>query len=124
MSRRPGHLVVGETDKMGLGLQHDTMGVLDQGSDLVHHLEHIGVGVAMHHMVDRSHGDAYFSTVFSIWDVIWKTTGTYLARDEMRDVELGLPDGRESGHSVLEWIMEPVRKRNLALSRSQPSESD
>ena len=79
---------------------------------------------AMHHMVDRSHGDAYFSTVFSIWDVIWKTTGTYLARDEMRDVELGLPDGRESGQSALEWIMEPVRKRNLALSRSQPSESD
>ena len=54
---------------------------------------------AMHHMVDRSHGDAYFSTVFSIWDVIWKTTGNYQTRDEMRDVALGLPDGRETGQS-------------------------
>ena len=24
---------------------------------------------AMHHMVDRSYGDAYFSTVFSIWEI-------------------------------------------------------
>ena len=79
---------------------------------------------AMHHMVDRSHGDAYFSTVFSIWDVIWKTTGTYQTRDEMRDVALGLPDGRETGQSLLEWILEPVRKRNLALSRPRPSETE
>ena len=47
MSRRPGHLVVGETDKMGLGLQHDAVGVLDQSSDLVHHLEHIGRSAAL-----------------------------------------------------------------------------
>ena len=41
MSRRPGDLVVSEPDKMGLGLKHNTMGVLNQGSDLDHHLEHI-----------------------------------------------------------------------------------
>ncbi len=47
MSRRPGDLVVGEPDKMSLGLQHDTMGVLDQGSDLDHHVEYIGRRAAL-----------------------------------------------------------------------------
>lgn len=77
---------------------------------------------AMHHMVDRRFGNANFSTVFSIWDRIWGSAAPCQHRSVMKTVEMGLPDGRALSDSPKEWLLEPVRQRNVALAR--PSQFD
>ncbi len=72
---------------------------------------------AMHHMVDREFGDAHFSTIFSLWDPIFGSMARGQTRSSMKTVEIGLPEGRTLAASPKEWLLEPVRSRNLALAR-------
>jgi len=71
----------------------------------------------MHHMVDREFGDAHFSTIFSLWDPIFGSMARDQARSSMKTVEIGLPEGRTLAASPKEWLLEPLRSRNLALAR-------
>jgi sterol desaturase/sphingolipid hydroxylase (fatty acid hydroxylase superfamily) len=73
---------------------------------------------AMHHMVDREFGDAHFSTIFSVWDPIFGSMARGQTRSSMKTVEIGLPEGRTLVASPKEWLLEPVRSRNLGLARN------
>lgn len=71
-----------------------------------------------HHAVDRRYGDANFSTIFSIWDHLFKTYNEHnsfkkLASDNN---SIGLPDGRDLFLSPLAWIIEPISNQNLNLN--------
>ena len=72
---------------------------------------------AAHHAVDRRYGDANFSTIFSIWDPLFRTFqrpceggATTLGIDK-----IGLPEGRNLIFSPLSWICEPFSSRNMNL---------
>lgn len=70
-----------------------------------------------HHAVDRTYGDANFSTIISIWDRLF---GSYsqAPSEVINDDEdaLGLPYARELAFSPLAWLVEPFKSRNLSLS--------
>ncbi len=74
---------------------------------------------ASHHAVDRHFGDANFATIFSCWDLLfrsysapWAGGNTTAAPDA-----LGLPEGREEAYSPLSLLVEPLNSRNLALAK-------
>jgi len=69
-----------------------------------------------HHAVDRTYGDANFSTIISIWDRLF---GTYSQAPSqvINDDEnaLGLPYARELAFSPIAWLVEPFNSNNLSL---------
>lgn len=73
---------------------------------------------AAHHAVDRAFGNHNFATVFSIWDRLfgsWATPADGGLTTALPG-SIGLPEGRSVGFSPLEWLIEPARRRNLALA--------
>ncbi|MDA0821656.1 MAG: sterol desaturase family protein [Proteobacteria bacterium] len=70
---------------------------------------------ASHHAVDRRTGNANFSTIFSLWDVIFTSYARPPGRTARRSEPLGLPEARALAFSALAWIDEPFRRRNLEI---------
>lgn len=80
---------------------------------------------AAHHAVDQRWGNANFSTIFSVWDFLFRTyarpaDGGATTRGENA---LGLPEHRELAFSPTAWLSEPFRKRNLDLAQAPASEA-
>ena len=75
---------------------------------------------ATHHAVDRRWGDRNFSTIFSVWDPLFRTSVRPADAPTALDAPgaLGLPEGRERAFSPLAWLLEPFAGRNLHLARS------
>lgn len=76
---------------------------------------------AAHHAVDRTYGDANFSTIFSIWDKMFFTYAKP-SEDGLTTLEagsIGLPQQRQKAFSLLAWITEPFTSRNLDLNNQQ-----
>jgi sterol desaturase/sphingolipid hydroxylase (fatty acid hydroxylase superfamily) len=73
----------------------------------------------LHHLVERRFGDRNFATIFPWWDRIF---GTAVESESLPapDAPFGLPENRELVLSPLEWLLEPFRRRNLALE-DQPA---
>jgi sterol desaturase/sphingolipid hydroxylase (fatty acid hydroxylase superfamily) len=72
---------------------------------------------AKHHGIDRSFGDANFSTIFSFWDLIFNTTASNLSQAQMQNLDIGLPEGRQHANSLVYWLQEPLQPSNLHLVR-------
>ena len=70
-----------------------------------------------HHLIDRKYGDSNYSTIFSIWDRIFRSYNmpegdrTHIIDNE----NIGLPEDRNLAFSWRAWISEPFNKRNLNL---------
>lgn len=85
---------------------------------------------ASHHAVDRRFGNANFSTIFSIWDRLFRSYSQPAnGGDTTRGVDaLGLPEARELAFSPLSWLDEPWRRRNLDVdggpSASRANDAD
>ncbi len=74
---------------------------------------------AAHHAVDQRYGNANFSTIFSIWDRLFRSYARPAddgATTRAADA-LGLPHARELAFSPVAWLDEPLRSRNLDLNR-------
>jgi sterol desaturase/sphingolipid hydroxylase (fatty acid hydroxylase superfamily) len=73
-----------------------------------------------HHLVDRHYGDANFSTIFSLWDRLFGTYSIPLDNDSVRDGEhiIGLPENRESAFQPIELLREPIKHRNLNITKA------
>ena len=71
---------------------------------------------ASHHLVNRRYGDANFSTIFSIWDKLFRSSAAPLRSAEIQQLPLGLPDNRTQSMSLMNWLTEPVKQSNLSLS--------
>ena len=75
---------------------------------------------ASHHAVDRSYGDANFSTILSCWDRLF---GSYnrpasAAATAWTEGSLGLPEAPLKPFSFQSWLFDPLNKSNLSLSRA------
>lgn len=73
---------------------------------------------AAHHAVDRTYGDANFSTIFSIWDKMFSSYAKP-ADDGLTTLEsgsIGLPQQRQKAFSIVAWMTEPFKNRNLDLN--------
>ncbi|MGR8919279.1 MAG: sterol desaturase family protein [Gammaproteobacteria bacterium] len=72
---------------------------------------------ASHHAVDRRWGDANFATILSVWDRLFRSFARPAAGGATTSAPdaLGLPEGRETAFSPLQWLVEPFRRRNLGL---------
>ena len=82
---------------------------------------------AAHHAVDRHYGDANFSTIFSIWDRLFRSYARPAdggATTRGADA-LGLPEARQLSFSARAWLDEPFSRRNMALvtARAGPAGS-
>jgi len=75
---------------------------------------------AAHHLADRRYGDNNFATIFPAWDRLFGTrVGT---KAPIGDGGVyGLPEGRETALQPVEWLIEPLRSRNLKLSSGERS---
>ncbi|MGB2395126.1 MAG: sterol desaturase family protein [Pseudomonadales bacterium] len=73
---------------------------------------------ATHHLVLRQYGDANFSTIFSIWDKLFRTEAARLKGAEILACQFGLPDDRARSMSLINWLSEPMKQSNLQLSRA------
>ena len=69
---------------------------------------------ASHHLVSREHGNANFSTIFSIWDIIFNSYNQS-DRNQVNNNNIGLPEQRKLAFSWKAWITEPFSQRNLNL---------
>ncbi len=70
---------------------------------------------AAHHLVDRRYGDKNFATIFPWWDRLFGTR----AEDDAfvgDGSAFGLPEDRETALQPIEWLAEPLRRRNLRLA--------
>ncbi len=76
---------------------------------------------ATHHLVPRAFGNANFSTIFSVWDLLFGSRAKPLSKSAMLDFELGLPQYRSQAMSIKSWILEPFSSSNLVLE--DPGES-
>ena len=72
---------------------------------------------ASHHAVDRHYGDANFSTIFSIWDPLFRSYSRPADFGATTNAEhaLGLPEARDQAFSVKAWLFEPFKPDNLTL---------
>jgi sterol desaturase/sphingolipid hydroxylase (fatty acid hydroxylase superfamily) len=73
---------------------------------------------ASHHLVDRRYGDANFSTIFSFWDLLFKSYNQFSRQVDgpATDDALGLPQARDLAFSFGAWLTEPFSRRNVGLS--------
>ena len=95
---------------------------VDLPDDIERHLSKVLVTPrfhATHHMVDRRYGDRNFSTIFSCWDLLFKSLAPALPAAEIKLQAMGLPEGRNETLSIKELLLEPLRKRNLNLALEQ-----
>lgn len=72
---------------------------------------------ASHHAIDRTYGDANFSTILSIWDKLFFSYSKPALGGETTTGKdsIGLPEGRAKAFSIIAWITEPFSRRNLNL---------
>ena len=52
----------------------------------------------VHHSVERAEMDSNFSSVLSVWDRLF---GSYLGRDDCREIDFGVPGMRDDGHQSI-----------------------
>lgn len=74
---------------------------------------------AAHHAVDQRYGNANFSTIWSVWDRLFRSYARPAddgATTRAADA-LGLPEARELAFSPVAWLDEPLRRRNLDINR-------
>lgn len=81
---------------------------------------------AAHHAVDQNFGNRNFSTIFSVWDFMFRTYARPAdgGATTAAPGSLGLPHARQLAFSPLAWLSEPFKVRNLDLGQSpsqQPS---
>lgn len=79
---------------------------------------------AAHHAVDQRYGNRNFSTIFSVWDHIFRTFARPAeggATTNGKDA-IGLPYHRDRAFSPLAWITEPFRSDNVGLNDSAASD--
>jgi sterol desaturase/sphingolipid hydroxylase (fatty acid hydroxylase superfamily) len=95
--------------------------------DLPHRLERVVRRVivtprfhASHHLVDRRYGDANFSTIFSFWDLMFKSYNQFPRKVDGLSTEnsLGLPEARDQALNFGAWLTEPFSRRNVGLSEA------
>ena len=70
-----------------------------------------------HHAVERTYGEANFSTVLSFWDPLFRTyrqAPRSLIGPDSKDA-LGLPEARELSLSLGAWFTAPISRRNQNL---------
>jgi sterol desaturase/sphingolipid hydroxylase (fatty acid hydroxylase superfamily) len=74
---------------------------------------------AAHHAVDQRYGNANFSTICSVWDRLFSSYARPADDGATTSAAnaLGLPDARELAFSVVAWLDEPLRPRNLDINR-------
>jgi len=70
---------------------------------------------AAHHLVDRRYGDRNFSTIFSWWDRWSHSLAPWLSHEELRVKAMGLPEGRDQTLQPVQWLLEPIKSRNVKL---------
>jgi sterol desaturase/sphingolipid hydroxylase (fatty acid hydroxylase superfamily) len=81
---------------------------------------------ASHHAVDRHYGDANFSTIFSLWDHLFrsfqrpKKAGTTTHAEN----SLGLPEARDRAFSPGAWLADPFQSTNLNLNNRKIDASE
>ena len=81
---------------------------------------------ASHHAVDRHYGDANFSTIFSLWDHLFrsfqrpKKAGTTTHAEN----SLGLPEARDRAFSPGAWLADPFQSNNLNLNNRKIDASE
>lgn len=80
---------------------------------------------ASHHAVDRRYGDANFSTIFSLWDHLFRSYqhpenggATTIA-----DNALGLPEARDRAFLPGAWLVEPFQSNNLHVNNRKKAPS-
>ena len=80
---------------------------------------------ASHHAVDRRYGDANFSTIFSLWDHLFRSYqhpenggATTIA-----DNALGLPEARDRAFLPGAWLVEPFQSNNLHVNNRKKDPS-
>jgi sterol desaturase/sphingolipid hydroxylase (fatty acid hydroxylase superfamily) len=76
---------------------------------------------ATHHLVPRAYGNANFSTIFSIWDLLFGSLAERLNQGRIMGFELGLPQDRGQAMSLKTWFLEPFSNSNLKLDDSDKS---
>jgi sterol desaturase/sphingolipid hydroxylase (fatty acid hydroxylase superfamily) len=74
---------------------------------------------ATHHLVPRVYGDANFSTIFSIWDLLFGSLAEPMNQEKMKGFELGLPQNRSQAMSLKNWFLEPSLNSNLTMADSE-----
>jgi sterol desaturase/sphingolipid hydroxylase (fatty acid hydroxylase superfamily) len=74
---------------------------------------------AAHHAVDRHYGNANFSTIFSVWDHLFRSYSRPADGGATTRAagSLGLPECRDLAFSPLAWLGEPFSRRNLDVDR-------
>jgi sterol desaturase/sphingolipid hydroxylase (fatty acid hydroxylase superfamily) len=72
---------------------------------------------ASHHAVDRRYGDRNFSTIFSMWDRLFRSFRLPLKNEDPNyfEIEMGLPESRDLAFSATSWLKEPLQSSNLRL---------
>lgn len=80
---------------------------------------------AAHHAVDQHFGNRNFSTIFSVWNVLF---GTYARpADDGATTRapgaIGLPEERRLAFSPVAWLSEPFKRRNLHLADAPATET-
>jgi sterol desaturase/sphingolipid hydroxylase (fatty acid hydroxylase superfamily) len=71
---------------------------------------------ASHHLVEREFGNQNFSTIFSFWDPLFGSLSRKLSNDKIKNQALGLPQERDQTMSILQFLLEPLKHRNLSLA--------
>ena len=71
-----------------------------------------------HHRVERTYGDANFSTIFSFWDPLFGSYNQMPREGKGADNGdlIGLPQARETAFSFKAWLIEPFTRRNRGLA--------
>ncbi|MBR9812910.1 sterol desaturase family protein [bacterium] len=79
---------------------------------------------AAHHAVDRRWGDRNFSTIFSVWDRLFRSYARPADGGETTNGKhaIGLPDARERDFSPVAVLTDPLRNDNLGLRSNAASD--